>query len=126
MKKTVIRIISAALVISALCMVLASCATVLSGTYTGKADLFGLVGGEVSYKFSGSKVTITSKANIAGFEKTSTYDGKYSIEDKNDGTQTITFTFDSGDADEYNGTMSFSQDKDAGTIKIGGVTYTKK
>lgn len=125
MKKTITRVVSMAVVVAMVCIMFASCATILSGTYTGKADLFGLAGGEVSYKFVGSSVTVTATANVIGFEKTSTYKGKYTINDKDDGTQTITFKFESDDAEQYNGTVSFSQDKDAGTIKMGGVTYTK-
>lgn len=124
MKKTAIRIISLALVAIMLLSVLCSCATTLSGTYSGKADVFGLAGAEVTYKFSGSKVTVTSKANVLGFEKTTEYSGTYKIADSDDGKQTITFTFD-GDASSFSGTSSFSMDKESGTIKIGGITYTK-
>ena len=112
----------------ALCMVtiiLTSCATMLSGEYSGKASLFGLAGAEVTYKFFGNKVTVTTKANVVGFEKETTYKGTYKIATDDDGKQTITFTYE-GDGSNYSGSQSFSQDKSAKTITIGGVTYNKK
>lgn len=125
MKKTV-RILSltlAVLMLAATALTLASCSTKLSGTYEGKADLFGFAGASVSYEFSGSKVTVTVTGSVLGFEKSETKKGTYEIKDKDDGTQTITFTYDGESSSD---TVPFSQDKDAKTITIGGITYNKK
>lgn len=121
MKKTIALV----LVFAMAAVMLTSCATMLSGEYTGKASLFGLAGGEVTYKFVGSKVTVSITASILGFEKETTYSGTYKIESGDDGKQTITFTYE-GDGSSYSGTQSFSQDKSAKTVTIGGVTYNKK
>ena len=116
------KILALVLVVTTVVCVLASCGIKLSGTYAGKADLFGLAGAEVSYKFIGSKVTITSKAKIAGFEKTEIKDAKYEIIRNDDGTLSIKFTYDDGTS-AY--TAKFAQDKNAKTITIDGITYTK-
>lgn len=119
------RILSLTLALLTVVAVLASCGgTKLSGTYEGKADLFGIAGGSVTYKFSGSNVTITSTGKILTVEKTETKKATYEIKEKDDGSMTITFTYkDDGDKSE---TFSFKQDKDNNTITIAGVTYTKK
>ena len=59
MKKNIVRIIAVALVVCMLSVMLASCGMVLSGTYSGEASFFGLVGGTATYVFSGKKVTLT-------------------------------------------------------------------
>lgn len=121
MKKT-IRILALTMALLMVAVVFASCAKTLSGTYTGEADLFGLAGATVTYKFSGSNVTITSTGKLLGMEKTETKEAKYEITEKDDGTMSITFTYDDGKTE----TQTFKEDKDAGTITIGLVTLTKK
>ena len=122
---TMKKIIALTLALCMVTIILTSCATMLSGEYSGKASLFGLAGAEVTYKFFGNKVTVTTKANVVGFEKETTYKGTYKIATDDDGKQTITFTYE-GDGSNYSGSQSFSQDKSAKTITIGGVTYNKK
>ena len=119
------RILSFVLVCEMVFLALTSCATKLSGTYKGSASLFGLAGGSIAYKFSGSKVTITTTIEVLGISKDTSFDGTYKITDKDDGTAQITFTFADGEAGSYNGSFTFEQDKKADTISIGGVTYTK-
>ena len=121
MKKS-IRILALAMAMLTVVAVLASCSTKLSGTYEGKADLFGIAGATVTYKFSVSKVTITSTGSLLGLEKTETKKATYEIKDKDDGTQSITLTYD----DDTSETLSFKQDKENKTITIGVVTLTKK
>ena len=123
MKKTVIRIVALSLAVMMLGAMLVACGTI-SGTYKGSADVFGLAGADVTYKFSGKKVTITVVANVLGFEKTTTSEGTYVIEKADDGTQTITFTFENEDASSYNGTLPFEKTDDG--IKIGDVEYKKQ
>lgn len=119
------KIIALTLVLAMAALLLTSCATMLFGEYTGKASLFGFASGEVTYKFSGSKVTVTVKASVLGFEKETSYSGTYKIAKGDDGKETITFTYE-GDGSNYSGSQSFSQDKSAKTITIGGATYNKK
>ncbi len=120
------RVITLAL---AACMILmlVSCGKTLSGTYSAEGDLLGLAGNKTSYTFSGSKVTVTTTTTLLGNSKTNEYKGEYEITEAADGTMTITMTFESEDAAEYNvSSKSFSEDKDAGTITIGVITYKKQ
>ena len=74
MKKSV-RIFALALALVTVVAVLASCGgTKLSGTYEGKADLFGIAGGSVTYKFSGSDVTITSTGTKIEYQDGDTWE----------------------------------------------------
>ena len=119
MKNTFVKVIALVLVIATLTCVFASCGKTISGTYKAELGSTSVLGGSATYKFSGSKVTISVTAGAFGFEKTTTFEGKYEINDDQ-----ITFTFEDSDAGEYNGTQSF--EKGDGYIKIGGVTYTKQ
>lgn len=118
------KIIALSLVVVMVAVLLCSCATTLSGEYTAAADIT-FASGSVTYKFSGSKVTMTTTAGALGFEKTTTVNGTYKIVDGERGQQ-ITFTMKNDKGEETSSTVSFSQDKDAKTITIAGVTYKKK
>ncbi len=123
--KTLKRISALALV---LCMVFAlvSCGKTLSGTYTAGGDI-GIAGAKTSYTFSGSKVTVNVTTTLLGSSNTKTYEGTYEITEAEDGTMTISMSFEDGDASEYSvSSKTFKEDKDAGTITIGLVTYTKQ
>ena len=124
MKKTIIRIVALSLIAIMMCAVLASCGKTISGTYTGKADAFGLAGATITYKFSGKKVAITATANVFGFEKTVESNGTYEITEKDDGSLAITFTFENEDAKSYSGTVSYEKTDDG--IKLGGLEYKKQ
>lgn len=112
----------------AMVFALASCGgKKLSGTYTAGGDLLGLAGGKTSYTFSGSNVTVSVTATVLGASKTTEYKGTYAITEAADGSMTISMTFEDSDASEY--TISnkvFKEDKEAGTITIGLITYTKQ
>ena len=124
MTKKITRVVALALVIAMACLMLASCAKTLSGTYSAEGDLFGLAGAKTSYTFSGSKVTITvTTSNILTGSKTEEFAGTYEITEATDGTLSI--VIDVEDSNLYSGTFSFAEDKDAGTIKINGITFTK-
>ncbi len=112
--KKALRILALAMVLATLSLTLLSCAPTLSGTYAAEGIL-----SEGSFAFNGSKVTYTSK--LLG--KAQSYEGKYSI---NEDAGTITFTFDDEDCPFENGSYDFTQDKEADTVKIGLVTYTKQ
>ena len=125
MKKNVVSIIAIALIVCMLCVSLVSCGTVLSGTYSGEASFFGLVGGTATYEFSGKKVTLTVTTEVLGFSKTSDpIEGEYSIAEKEDGTQTITFSFGEDGGDEYSGMFAFA--KGDNFIEISGTKFYKK
>ena len=121
MKKVLALVLALSLV-----FVFVSCGKTLSGTYTAGGDFGGIVGGKTSYTFSGSKVTISVTGSLLGSSKTTEYKGEYEIIEAEDGTMSIKFTFEDSDAKEYTGTKSFKEDKDAGTITIGMITYTKQ
>ena len=118
MKKT-IRIIAFTLVVVMVCLAFAACGKTLSGEYTAEIGSTGIAGGKTTYKFSGSKVTITVVAGIAGFEKSTSFEGKYKI----DGDE-ITFTFEDGEASSYNQTLPFEETEDG--IKLAGIEYKKQ
>ena len=95
---------------------LAGCSSV-SGEY--EADLITSVN---TYKFGMfGKVTLT--VDPIALDAT-TYEGKYKI---NEDTNEITFTFDSEDADLYEGTFDFSSGEEDGEkyVKINYVKYKK-
>ena len=115
------KIISALLVCVLLvgCMfALASCGKTLSGTYEAK-----VVGTGASYEFNGNKVTIT--ASVLGFEKE--FEGTYEITKNDEDKEVIIFTFESEDAESYDGEFAFAEGTEGDTkyIKIGGVQYNK-
>lgn len=116
------KVISLALVLVMALAVLASCGTKLSGTYS-----LTVAGITTSYKFSGSKVTLTVKQTLLG-ESEETFKGTYKITKDDDGNQIIEFTFkdkDGKDSEKYSTKSAFSQNKDDKTITIGVVTYKK-
>lgn len=129
--KKMTKIFSLVMVLVLVCLVFASCAKTLSGTYSLGGDVGGLVGSNTSLTFSGSKVTVTQTVTVLGSVKTVESEGKYEINTAEDGTQSITITFnDNADdsAKTYGGTQTFSEGKDAegnATIKIGIFTFTK-
>ena len=117
MKKTT-KIIALALVAVFVCLTFAACGKTISGEYAAEINI-GVASTKTTYKFSGSKVTITNVTGAVGFEKTTTFEGKYEIKDDQ-----ITFTFEDDDASSYNQTVSFEKTDDG--IKIGGVEYKKQ
>ena len=123
--KKITRIVALALVIALACLTLASCAKTLNGTYSAELDV-ALASVKVSYTFKGGNVTLTvTGSNFITGSATQEYDGKYEITEAEDGTMSITFEFEDSNDDtkKYGGTQRFSEDKDAGTIKIGAFTY---
>lgn len=122
--KKITKVLALVMVLSMVCVIFASCAKTLSGSYKGEVDAFGLAGAEVVYEFSGSKVTVTATAEVLGFEKTSEFEGTYEIAENEDGDLEITFTFEDEDAEKYGGTVSLEEGDDY--IKLGGVKYEKQ
>ena len=118
MKKTLSAILVCVFLVGVL-FTLTSCAQ-LSGSYEFNAGAL-----VTTYKFSGSSVTITLSP-IYGED--TVLSGKYEIVEKEDGTNSITFTFDNEqeEAEDYEGTFSFSKAEDGSYIKIAGLKFTKK
>jgi len=115
----VLKITSVVLVAVMLCVCLAGCGYTLSGTYEA-------LGGAASLIFKGNKVTLKLTSLIGS---ATTIDGTYEIDEE---AGTITFTWDTENdeeadaAEDYSGTLEFSENKEEGTIKIGIFTFTKK
>ena len=102
--------------------VFASCAKTLSGSYEAELSLLGQ-GVNVTYTFSGSKVTVTSKVTILGTVNTEEIKGTYEIAENADGSLEITFDFEEETATLRDGTYTFSEEENS--IKIAGVPYNK-
>lgn len=121
MKKTLVRVLSLALLTVMLVTVLASCGG-LSGDYVGEIEVAGQKI-SVTYSFSGDDVTITTKTTILGQVNTETKEATYEITENDDGTKEITFTMEIDGKEESN-TVTFEEGDDY--IKLGGIKYTKK
>ncbi len=125
MKKMISRVLVFAL-LACMMLTVVSCAKKLSGTYEAGADI-GIAGVKTSYTFKGSKVTVTITGSLVGNSDSTSYEGTYEIKEAEDGSMTIDMTFTDDEAKEYSVTNKvFKEDKDAGTITIGLITYTKK
>ena len=118
MKKTVLKVVALMLVAVIACATLVSCGKKLSGTYEAN-----LLVAEVSYKFSGSKVTVTVDPIIGDDQ---VLEGKYEI-DEDAGVITITIEGEGEDAKTYGGTHNFSEGEEDGKayIKLDGIKYEK-
>jgi hypothetical protein len=123
MKNTIIKIFALTLVVVLACAVLVSCGKTLSGEYTASLGDTSIAGTKTTYKFSGKNVTITNVSGLAGFEKTTTFEGTYEITEE-DGKEYITFTFEDEDASAYSKKSTFEETENG--IKIDGIELTKK
>ena len=122
MRKTLVRVITLALVAVMLVCALASCSKTLSGEYTSEIEIAGQKA-SVTYKFSGNDVTVITKTTILGQVNTEEVEGTYEIVENEDGTMEIKFTREVDGKPETN-TLTFEEGEDY--IKIGGVQYNKK
>ena len=122
MKKTMLKLAAVMLAVVMMTAIFASCAKTLSGSYQADASLFGQ-GVDVTYTFSGSKVTVTSKVTLLGTVNTEEIEGTYEIVENEDGSMEITFDFEEETATLRDGTYTFSEGEDY--IKIAGVQYGK-
>ena len=101
---------------------LASCGKMLFGKYESKLT----EDNKTVYDFSIGKVTRTDTIGIAGLTKDTVTEGKYKINEVENGKFEITFTWDV-DGEEKIETVSFSQGEEDGVkyIKIGLRKYNK-
>ena len=121
MKKTISAVLVCVLLLGCV-FALTSCAKTLSGTY--KRD--GLIV-DTTYEFKGNEVTIINGMGSLSHTTKATY----VIEEKDDGTMTITFTYSEGETpdEDLKGTKSFEEGKKENGdkfIKIGGIEYIKQ
>ena len=123
MKKTMTKLAAFVLAMLMMTCIFASCAKTLSGSYEAELSLLGQ-GVNVTYTFSGSKVTVTSKVTILGTVNTEEIKGTYEIAENSDGSMEITLDFEEETATLKDGTYTFDQGEDY--IKIGIVKYNKK
>ena len=121
MKKIISTILVCVLLLGCV-MTLTSCGKMLSGKY----ELVLSESNRTSYEFSFNKVTRTITAGALGFTKDEVTEGKYKINEVEDGEFEITFTWDV-DGEEKIETVSFSQGEEDGVkyIKLGIVKYNK-
>jgi len=130
MKKIVSLLLVCVMLVSCIGM-LASCGKKLSGAYTldATAEVAGVKSGAVTtYDFSGSKVTLTIDTYVLNNKSTASYEGKYEIAEKDDGSLEITFTFTDDKGEEvkdHSTTKVLKESEDGKSITIGLLTYTK-
>ena len=124
MKKMFFKGLALSLVVVMLCLALASCGKMISGSYEGEVDL-GVAKYTATYTFKGNKVDVEKKTTtILGTVDTVELSGTYEITENDDGTKEITFTFENEDEEIKSGTFTFEEGEDY--IKIGLAKYTKK
>ena len=130
MKKVLSTILVCVLIVGSL-LALSSCGRI-SGTYEGSLNL-GFAAYTVTYSFNGNNVEITSQlTSQIGSLNPSVVNATYVVEEKEDGTMTI--TFDYGDAEAADGmeeggvALPFAEGTENGEtyIKIAGIKYIKK
>jgi hypothetical protein len=120
MKKTISALLVCVLLVGTL-LSLVSCGIMLSGKYELKIT----DDNHVVYEFSGKKVTKTKTSGILGYSKSETVEGKYEINEVEEGKFQITFTWET--EEDNIETLDFSQGEENGTkyIKLGGFTLNK-
>ena len=122
MKKTISAVLVCVLLLGCV-FALASCGKTLSGTYVFKLT----DDNKTTYDFSMNKCTKTTTMGAIGFTKSETVEGKYEINEVEEGKFEITFTWDV-DGEEKIETVSFSEGEENGVeyIKLGGIRYDKQ
>lgn len=120
MKKTLSALLVCVLLVGTL-LSLVSCGIMLSGKYELKIT----DDNHVVYEFSGKKVTKTKTSGMFGYSKSETVEGKYEINEVEEGKFQITFTWET--EEDNIETLDFSQGEENGTkyIKLGGFTLNK-
>jgi hypothetical protein len=120
MKKTLSALLVCVLLVGTL-LSLVSCGIMLSGKYELKLT----DDNHVVYEFSGKKVTKTTTRGVFGYSKSETVEGKYEINEVEEGKFQITFTWET--EEDNIETLDFSQGEENGTkyIKLGGFTLNK-
>jgi hypothetical protein len=120
MKKTLSALLVCVLLVGTL-LSLVSCGIMLSGKYELKLT----DDNHVVYEFSGKKVTKTKTSGMFGYSKSETVEGKYEINEVEEGKFQITFTWET--EEDNIETLDFSQGEENGTkyIKLGGFTLNK-
>ncbi len=110
----------AVVLLAAACLLLTSCGKSLSGSYVNDTS-----GRATTYKFRRNRVTVTVTSTLLGTTVTKGYEGEYHITVAEGGSMFIELDFDSDEAGVYEGTKTFAENPDDGTVTIGGVEYRK-
>ena len=120
MKKTLSALLVCVLLVGTL-LSLVSCGIMLSGKYELKLT----DDNHVVNEFSGKKVTKTKTSGMFGYSKSETVEGKYEINEVEEGKFKITFTWET--EEDSIESLDFSQGEENGTkyIKLGGFTLNK-
>ena len=122
MKKTISAVLVCVLLLGCV-FALTSCGKIISGTYEVKLtdDI------KTTYEFSMNKFTKTTTTGAFGFTKTETIEGKYEINEVEDGKFEITFIWEA-DGEEKAETVSFTEGEENSVeyIKLGGIRYDKQ
>ena len=131
MKKILSAVLVCVLMLSC-ALALASCAKIVTGTYE---HVYGseAAGYKVTYAFSGTKVEVSRQlVSAIGSLNPTVKNGTYEIIESEDGSKTITFTWDSSENNEdgvaeSGVSLSFSEGTKDGKafIEIGGVEFVK-
>ena len=118
MKKILSVFLACVLLVGCICT-LASCGKSLSGSYEAN-----LIAAEVTYNFKSSGKVIVEVDPIIGDDMS--FEGSYEFNEEGDKI-TISFDAEQEDAEEYAGTMSFSEGEEDGKayIKLGIIKYNK-
>ncbi|MGM9632030.1 MAG: hypothetical protein ACI3XL_02935 [Eubacteriales bacterium] len=123
MKRT-IKLVAVFMIIATLALSLVSCGKMLSGTYTYVLT----EENKTTYEFSGNKFTRTVTIGGFGFEKSTSVEGTYKIEEDQDKADAlvIILTYEK-DGEETSETHSFVEGEENGTkyIKIDGYQFNK-
>ena len=122
MKKTISAVLVCVLLLSCV-FALTSCGKILNGTYEFKLT----DDNKTTYDFSMNKCTKTTTMGAIGFTKSETVEGKYEINEVEEGKFEITFTWDV-DGEEKIETVSFAEgeENDVEYIKLGALRYDKQ
>lgn len=122
MKRSCVKIVALILVSIMMVGMLTACAKKVSGSYEAEISVLGQKY-SVTYKFSGSNVTVTSKLTLLGNVNTTETKGTYKITENSDGSMEITFNFEKETDTAKSQTVTFEEGD--GYIKLAGIQYDK-
>ena len=118
--KKIISLVLACILLVGCVFTLASCSTMLMGSYEAEVEILGQ-SASTTYEFSPFGFKQITKTKLLGNINTETEEGTYKIVETDDGEFEITLDFE--DEDIKDKTYTFEQGEDY--IKIAGVQYNK-
>ncbi len=119
--KTTARIVAVTMALLMVALMCTACGNILMGEYEAEEVDLIVAKYTITYKFSGNKVTATTKSvgSFSGNVTTKTYEGTYEIDD-----DVITFNWEEDDDVMKSESKSFEKTDDG--IIIGKTEYKKK